>query len=129
MIGKLSRLAGRILLVTALVTGGSGVVLASPAQAAVDCSVSHSANGEGSGWTTVSRPLKVGPYGDCAKTGKSTGIYGKVWLHCYVYNSYSNVWWWVRVDGTSNEGWIFEDYLSDVDLDDNHDGNWDYTWC
>lgn len=77
----------------------------------------------------MSKPLKVGPYGDCAKTGANTGTYGKVWLHCYVYNSYSNLWWWVRIDGTNSEGWIYADYLTGVDFDDNNDGHENIKYC
>jgi eukaryotic-like serine/threonine-protein kinase len=125
----IGRTVGRLLLTVMLAGGVGAIAVAGPAQAAIDCSVSHSANGEGSGYTEVSRPLKVGPYGDCAKTGANTGTYGKVWLHCYVYNSYSNLWWWVRIDGTSKEGWIYADYLTGVDFDDNDDGRENIKTC
>jgi hypothetical protein len=115
--------------VIALLASGVGAAVATPALADIDCSVSHSANGEGSGYTAVSKPLKVGPYGDCATTGANTGTYGKVWLHCYVYNDYSNLWWWVRIDGTQKYGWIYASHLTGVDFDDNNDGREDITWC
>jgi hypothetical protein len=128
MITFAARLTGRVLLITALALGLAGVA-AAPAQAAVDCSVSHARNGEGSAYTEVSRPLKVGPYGDCATNGNYTGAWGKVWLHCYVYNSYSNLWWWVRIEGTSKTGWIWASHLSGVDFDDDDNGTWDYLPC
>lgn len=122
------RVAGGAFL-AAVLTAGLVAVPVSPASAAIDCSVSHSRNGEGSGYTEVSKPLKVGPYGDCAKTGANTGAWGKVWLHCYEYNSYGNLWWWVRIDGTNSAGWIYSDHLTGVDFDDNDDGHEDITYC
>jgi hypothetical protein len=34
-----------------------------------------------------------------------------------------------RIDGTSSEGWIYADYLSGVDFDDNNDGHENIKYC
>jgi hypothetical protein len=61
--------------------------------------------------------------GRCTARGRTSSP------HATVYNRYSNLWWWVRIDGTSSEGWIYADYLSGVDFDDNNDGHENIKYC
>jgi hypothetical protein len=101
---------------------------ASPAYAVSCTSPSHSVNGEGSGVMNISANLKVAPYAACgnvASLSKNTVVY----YHCWYVNDYGNVWWWVRVAGTSTYGWMSWDNLNDVYLDDNHDGHMDWLSC
>jgi hypothetical protein len=72
----------------------------------VDCSsqsVANNDDGYAIMWDTHN--LKLAPYEDC---GTVTSLSGgtKIWIWCWVENSWGNQWFWGRVDGTSTYGWM-----------------------
>ncbi|MFG2115851.1 hypothetical protein ACGFRB_25005 [Streptomyces sp. NPDC048718] len=53
----------------------------------------------------------TGPYGDCTTVGiVADGT--TVRYDCYVVNDYGNTWTWVRTQGGSSLGWVYDAYLS-----------------
>jgi hypothetical protein len=113
-----------------LVTGATLFVAESPAQAAPSCAgPSHRPNGEGLAKVTSTIWFKQGPY-DACNIIRNLNNGDEVWLHCSWINAYGNKWWYGRVAGTSQYGWIYDDNKSFwIDLDDNGDGNWDHQLC
>ncbi|GAA1643820.1 hypothetical protein ACFQY4_27070 [Catellatospora bangladeshensis] len=92
------------------------------AQAADNCNeYSSFPNGEGAGTMEVTANLKVGPYSSCG-TVRSLAVGTRVFKHCEVMNSYGNIWWYVRVSGTSTYGWMSLQNLTNISGDDNGDG-------
>ncbi len=115
-------------LVTALTVAGGAAASAAPAAACP--TPGHSANGEGYGFVGPgTHSLRKGPSVNCTATvnlADST----KVWFWCSVKNSAGNYWWWVRVDGESTYGWIYDGNLSlEVYSDENGDGVIDWRSC
>ncbi|WP_255953250.1 hypothetical protein [Streptomyces odontomachi] len=105
---------------------------ASPAAnaTATTCSQSNtsSVNGEGAAYLTANRNLKDGFYGDCYNIEPlSSGTY--VYLRCFTENSYGNVWWYVRPQGSTVPGWLSEADLDLRYLDDNGDGQMTWLSC
>ncbi|SNS26091.1 hypothetical protein SAMN06264365_112208 [Actinoplanes regularis] len=73
--------------------------------------------------------LKPNYYSTCGSVGVVRGG-ERVWYQCWSTNSYGNMWWYVRVAGTSTYGWISDDNIwSEAVTDDNHDGNLAYVKC
>lgn len=98
-------------LITVLASVVSIFVVSSPAQAQL-CFSPGIRNGEGAGHMNVRTWLKTGPYSVCDNlyyVEEGTFVY----FHCWWVNSYDNIWWYVRVAGTSKEGWTS---ASNVDL-------------
>ncbi|MFK3985649.1 hypothetical protein ACI2K4_35460 [Micromonospora sp. NPDC050397] len=108
--------------VTLLATAASILAVASPAQAVPCVSPSHGVNGEGAGYINVySATFRPAPYAECgASSYAPSGT--RVYYHCYVYNSYGNKWWWVRVAESSQSGWVYDGNILDIRFDDNGDG-------
>lgn len=51
--------------------------------------------------------LYVGPYSACAFVQQTAFTKGtKLWLHCYVVNSFNVTWIFTQVNGASTTGWI-----------------------
>ncbi|WP_326700405.1 hypothetical protein OG909_25815 [Streptomyces sp. NBC_01754] len=107
------------------------LTLATPAQAAatVSCTAPpHSANGEGAGVLNGSHALDSAPYASCSNvTTLASGT--MVYYRCFYVNDYGNLWWYVRVAGTSTYGWESDDNLTSVWYDDNGDGYMTYYAC
>ncbi|GGZ49876.1 hypothetical protein GCM10010387_50210 [Streptomyces inusitatus] len=118
-----------LILTTVLMTFGIGLTVTPEAEAyAVSCSQSHAGNGEGGGRLKTDVNLKRGPYTHCANAG--TAASGElVYYHCYVLNDYGNVFWYVRVAGTSNYGWTSAANIEDIYIDDNGDGIRHLLYC
>lgn len=125
------RIAGknRRLRITAMATGilasaSMTMFVASPAQAAT-CPwqvATPEVNGEGFGYVTEDIHLRVGgPYSACPN-GAPMSEGETFYLHCYMYNNYSNLWWYGRRAGTSSMGWVSNDVFHVTDTDDNDDG-------
>ncbi|GGN49293.1 uncharacterized protein YgiM (DUF1202 family) [Actinoplanes campanulatus] len=117
----------------ALLTAGLGVATAQPASAACGWSYTPAANGDGSGIMKASANgwnLKSAPYADCDNVGKVSGG-ERVWYHCWDFNSYDNMWVYVRVAGTNKHGWISTDNIRDEIpyRDDNGDGVVAFEQC
>jgi hypothetical protein len=56
--------------------------------------------------------IHSGPNAGC--TTVDYALSGEVlYYHCYVFNSAGNTWTHLRIDGTSIEGWVWDDYLDD----------------
>ncbi|GLY04083.1 MULTISPECIES: amidase domain-containing protein [Actinoplanes] len=103
-----------------------GLSVVSPGAAGAvppDCAeFATTTNGNGSALMLDTYPLKTGPYGDCAKTstdGVKAGT--RLYFWCYTMNSYDNKWWYARVDGTTDYGWIYETHLTSVNLSSDAD--------
>lgn len=101
----------------------------SAAQAAPACvSPAHPYNGEGGGLMNGNYNLKVAPYAHCGNVRLlTTGT--KVYFGCAHYNDYGNRWWWVRVAGTSVYGWMNDDNIDWLNIDENGDGDIDWRMC
>ncbi|GAA3844199.1 hypothetical protein GCM10022226_79130 [Sphaerisporangium flaviroseum] len=67
--------------------------------------------------------LKSGPYGHC---GTVTGVaqYTTVYIHCQVMNEYGYGWAWVRIEGTTKQGWANLAHLEYAPAN-----SWQYEWC
>jgi hypothetical protein len=111
-------LAAAVTVMAAVV--GIDAAAASPALA--DCGQKPLNNGEGSAVVNGAYNLKTGMYTACSNTGAKTTKGETVWLQCLEDNEYGNVWWYVRIAGTNNYGWISQDNFSSKDEDDNNDG-------
>ncbi|MBB2942070.1 hypothetical protein FB565_001783 [Actinoplanes lutulentus] len=107
-------------LMSVAVTAGLAAVTPTPAQAQWYCDDDFvtTTNGDGSGIMNFAQNLRHGPYADCNNTGVQAKVGQKVWFWCYTYNSWGNKWWYARLDATQDYGWIFEDNISSIDLDD-----------
>ncbi|GIF23430.1 hypothetical protein BJ973_004042 [Actinoplanes tereljensis] len=115
------RIAGGAAAVVLSVTSGL-VATTSPAQAAADCDESiYIRNGDGSGKFTRTGTLEAGPYGACDDR-KTLAKGAKFWIHCSWPNDYGNLWYYVRLEGTSTYGWVWEGDVSVSYTDDNNDG-------
>jgi hypothetical protein len=90
------------------------LAVASPAQAVSCTSPAHNVNGPGSGYMEIDANLKVAPYAACPNV-KLLHDGTVVYYHCFVYNNYGNMWIWVRVSGTSIQGWMSLDNLVDLE--------------
>jgi hypothetical protein len=102
--------------------GAPSAPTAMPSGAGTGCtSPSHGYNGEGYGILVDTSSLRPAPYAACG-TVASVAQGKKVWLWCSVVNSYNHLWWWVRIDGTSTYGWMWDGNLKVSYVDDNHDG-------
>ncbi|GAA1618197.1 hypothetical protein GCM10009733_013150 [Nonomuraea maheshkhaliensis] len=64
------------------------------------------------GWDTIGRAgnMKKGPYSSCGNV-KYLSEDTTVYFHCKVINGYGKVWVYVRVAGTTTEGWVSYDNL------------------
>ncbi|WFE35609.1 hypothetical protein [Micromonospora sp. WMMD975] len=105
------------------------VAPAAGASAAVSCvSPPHPYNGEGGGVMTKTANLKVAPYSEC---GNVRTLYAGdvVYWHCFHRNGYGNLWWWVRVEGTSTYGWMSDDNMREIWTDEDHDGYQYHAGC
>jgi hypothetical protein len=100
---------------------------AAPAQAA-DCGWSPPFNGDGYAIMTAHQVLESGPYASCANLTASAGVGVKVWIHCRQFNTYDNLWWYVRIAGTDHKGWLFNGNMN-VTLKDDGDGTPYYPNC
>lgn len=78
-------------------------------------------NGDGYGILVDTSPLRSGHYAVC-DTITRIGAGKKVWLWCSVVNRHNHLWWWVRLDGTSTQGWMWDGNLKVSYVDDNKDG-------
>ncbi|MFI7597152.1 hypothetical protein [Actinoplanes sp. NPDC049681] len=123
----------RVALASVLLAAGLGVVAASPAHASDDCigSSSPHANGDGSGIVLAGNwHLKKAPYSTCDNTGVVLHGGEIIWWQCQRYNIYGHLWFYVRVGGTNNKGWISTDNFVAQDLwDDNGNGVIDVARC
>ncbi|MET9762189.1 hypothetical protein ABZ016_24550 [Streptomyces sp. NPDC006372] len=87
-------------------TGGTATADVRPASAAVDCTPPyHENNSTGWGKLKGTYNLKKAPYASCGNV-TSLGSGTKLYFHCYVINSYGNVWVYVRKAGTETHGWM-----------------------
>src|SRR3954468_2243409 len=99
---RLAAAAAAALLSTAALT----VVTESPALAVSCAGPSHRPNG-GGGFTVYDpTTLWTGPYSTCGKVG-TVNTQQVLWAWCFWYNDYGNMWYYVRVGGTSTYGWIY----------------------
>ncbi|MET8155727.1 hypothetical protein ABZT47_05095 [Sphaerisporangium sp. NPDC005289] len=108
----------------------AGTAMAAPAQAsATSCPrPGHGINGDGSGYMKIAANLKVSPYAACGNV-RHLSRYTTVYYWCFIPNSYGNLWWWVRVAGTSTYGWMSADNLHSTLKDDNGDGKRTFSRC
>jgi eukaryotic-like serine/threonine-protein kinase len=125
-----ARRAGVAMAAIVLAVGGAVAVGASPAQAA-GCSVpSHRPNGEGLIFVHTSVWMHSGPYDACPLIHN---MYAgdTVWAYCTYHNSYGNLWYYGRVDGTSFYGWLYggNGDVGEAWYDDNKDGIFSPATC
>lgn len=115
---RLGMMASAALIAVATSTLSAGAAQASPPPPEPTCPGSpvHGVNGNGpaaQGEMKIDAHLKVTPYAGCANVAlakKGTLLY----YHCWVENSYGNLWVWARMAGTSTEGWMSGDNLPPV---------------
>lgn len=128
------RYAYKVATTAALFVAATGVTFTvaptANATATTNCSQSSisSVNGEGAAYLTANRNLKTSFYGDCANV-RSLGTGSYVYLRCFHQNEFGNVWWYARPEGDTALGWLSEDDLDMVYLDDNGDGHMTYLEC
>ncbi|GGY95480.1 hypothetical protein [Streptomyces nitrosporeus] len=131
------RAVTNVLLALAMSLGVTAAVApaaaAAPALQQVDCWTPQ-ANGEGRGYNTIQLYLRVGPYSACG-INPNAPVYmplpagNTLFFHCWTINSYGNVWWYVRVEGTGWHGWISDDNLVGTSVDENGDGQIIFYQC
>lgn len=107
-----------------LLTGTSATAAADarPTSAAVDCTPPHHTNNS-TGWGKLNGTynLKKAPYASCGNV-KNLSSGTKLYFHCYVVNSYGNIWVYARQAGTETHGWMSFDNFGEVS-DDNSLGS------
>lgn len=130
MLNRLTRRAALTVTAAAMAAAGT-LTFSAPAQAAaaVSCTPpAHSANGEGAGIMNGAHALDSAPYAACPDvTTLASGT--EVYYRCFYQNSYGNIWWYVRVAGTSTYGWESQDNLDSIWYDDNGDGTMSLYEC
>jgi hypothetical protein len=72
--------------------------------------------------------LKAAPYSECGNV-MSVAQGRQIFYHCWILNSYGNLWVYGRVEGTSTSGWMSGSNLSDTWLDDDGDGVYEEGYC
>ncbi|WP_018639457.1 serine/threonine-protein kinase [Parafrankia elaeagni] len=78
------------------------------------------ANSDGTGVLTGVAELRDGPDDSCDSS--ATYVRGrKFWLWCSVVAKSDDVWWWARLDGTENYGWVRASSMRISHTDDNDD--------
>lgn len=125
----LTTVMAAIALVMSLMVAG-GAVASATTSAECPAGTSHSANGEGYGYVGPgTHSLRTGPSVSCSATTNLPDS-TKVWFWCYVTNSSGNAWWWVRVDGKTTAGWMYEGNMNFIVIsDENGDGVVDFRHC
>jgi hypothetical protein len=73
---------------------------------------------------TTTAKLKAGPYADCS-TVTALAEWTDFYLHCEYTNIYGNLWYYVRLKGTSTYGWVYDGDVDAAWIDEDNDG-WAY---
>ncbi|MGV9216119.1 hypothetical protein ACTFTM_30065 [Micromonospora sp. RB23] len=105
------------------------LAMAEPARAATDCRQPRILNGEGAATVDRSFYLRTAPESACPNANRVTAG-SRVYYYCYYFNQYGNMWWYVRIAGTNQYGWLSDSDITDIfEYDDDGDGNVEWLGC
>lgn len=95
---------GRTAALVAIAASSTVWIGASTSQAAIDCTQYGTNKDGGYLYTNGSVAYHRGPAGECASVGNHQG---KAYIWCSKYNTYGNLWYYVRDSDTNTVGWVW----------------------
>lgn len=102
---------GRIAAAFAITASSAIGVSAGASQAAIDCTQYGTNKDSGYLYTAGAVPYHRGPAGECATVGNHSG---KAFIWCSKYNTYGNLWYYVRDASSNTMGWVWSGNVSSV---------------